>query len=365
MLAAMNSRERIEAAFTHSAPDRTPIFEYELQSPLADAFIRRQYLGDCTHWASAVEEMGFAAAVRQQAIDRLDLAQALGHDMMYVPPPARPQAGQKLAFDMASTAAALDGDPAERVQTRNQRLESEELRLPEERLFIYACLGEEMRRRDMDLPILAPAYAHGIWADTDLMMTMAIAPEVAHEHFALCTRQSTALAKQYLDLGLNLIGVGGDFAGDRPLISPEAYKRFIVPEVAKVSRYVHERGGRAINASDGNLWSVIDAFLVGCEVDGYIEIDYRAGMDLRNLKARYGGTITFLGNVDCSEILSFAKPHEVYSHTREVVEAGLGNGGHILTASNAVMASVPLENYMQLLRAYRDCFGIGWPLKWA
>jgi uroporphyrinogen-III decarboxylase len=157
--------------------------------------------------------------------------------------------------------------------------------------------------------------------------------------------------------------VGGDFAGNRPLISPDAYRTFIVPEVREVARRVHQAGLWAVNASDGNLWSVIGDFLFGCEVDGYLEIDLHAGMDLQRLKSAYGDRITFFGNLDCGNVLSFGTPEEVRRHVVECLEAGAGRGGHILCASNAITASVPRANYLALLAAYRSFFGLP-ALKW-
>ena len=54
------------------------------------------------------------------------------------------------------------------------------------------------------------------------------------------------------------------------------------------SRRIHEGGALAVNACDGSLWSVLEDFLMGCEVDGYIEIDWHAGMDLKKLKTSHG-----------------------------------------------------------------------------
>jgi hypothetical protein len=34
----------------------------------------------------------------------------------------------------------------------------------------------------------------------------------------------------------------------------------------------------------------------------------------------------------------------------------MGNGGHILCASNAITASVPLANYLAVVDAYRSVF---------
>jgi uroporphyrinogen-III decarboxylase len=103
---------------------------------------------------------------------------------------------------------------------------------------------------------------------------------------------------------------------------------------------------------------VIDDFLLGCQVDGYLEIDYHAGMDLRRLKTTYGNRTTLLGNLDCGNILSLGTPAEVKRHVIECLEAGWGAGGHILCASNAITASVPLTNYLALVSAYRERFGL-------
>ena len=68
-------------------------------------------------------------------------------------------------------------------------------------------------------------------------------------------------------------------------------------------------------------------FLLTTEVDGYLEIDLHAGMDLRRLKQAYGRRVTFYGNLDCGNTLSFATPEGVRRHVIECLEAGLGGGG--------------------------------------
>jgi len=255
-------------------------------------------------------------------------------------------------------------DPVERVRQRTEAGLQAPLHVPEETLLVYVLLKEEMRQRDLDLPILAPAYGHGIWTDTDLMQAMLLEPEVAHAHFRLATQRCLAAIEAYLKVGVDQLGVGGDFAGNRPMISPQAYREFIMPEVRVLSRRIHQAGKWAINASDGNLWSVIDDFLLGCEVDGYLEIDSHAGMDLRRLKEAYGDRITLYGNMDCGTILTFATPEEIRRATHECLDAGWGSGGHLFSASNAITASVPLPNYLAMVNAYREYFGLA-PLRLA
>jgi hypothetical protein len=348
----MNARERISAALQHREPDRTPVFEYVLLAPMASRLLGRPCATDPGHWARLLREIGWEQSVRRLASDQLDLALLLGHDMMYVvpnpPPPTPAKEGPPRRWS---------ADPAERLHIRNERAAAAPPP-PEETLQVYACLKDEMRRRDADLPILAPAYVHGIWTDVDLMEALILAPEAAHEHFALATRQALALVDRYTALGLDQIGVGGDFSGTRPLISPAAYRDFIVPEVRRLTRHIHAANRIAVQASDGNLWPVLDDFLFGCEADGYLEIDLHAGMDMARLKAVTRGRVTLYGNLDCGITLSFGTPDEVAAHVTRCLEAGLGGGGHILCASNAITDSIPLENYVAAVNAYRDMFNL-------
>jgi uroporphyrinogen-III decarboxylase len=349
---AMTSRERIGAALGHSTPDRTPMFEYVLLSPLADVLLGRTYAGDPDNWPSLLAEKDWQSAVRQNAIDRVELAERLGNDMIYAIPNPPPPGQEPTPWQPTAE------DPIERLQQRNQHAAETSPAPPDNTMLVYVYMQEEMTRRGLDLPLLAPAYAHGVWTDVDLMQTMLLAPEVAHEHFRLATQRSLAMVEKCEALGIEQIGVGGDFAGTVPIISPRLYREFIVPEVRAVARAVHQSDRWAVNASDGNLWSVIEDFLFGCEVDAYLEIDLFAGMDLRTLKERYGQRITLYGNMDCGNLLSFGSTEDVRRETIRCLEAGWGDGGHVFCASNAITASVPLRNYLAMLGAYRDFFAL-------
>ncbi|MDD5706273.1 MAG: uroporphyrinogen decarboxylase family protein [Kiritimatiellae bacterium] len=353
-MTTMTSRERVMAALAHREPDRTPFFEYVLLSPVADHFLGHRYAyGE--YWNELVQEKGWEQALRQLARDIVGLAKALNHDMVYVHACAQPA---KAPVPPPEPPPTFD-DPVEELAWGIARIEESFAPPPDEPYLIFHWVRQEMEREGIDLPILAPAYTHGIWTNTLLMQVMALEPEVAHRHFALATRWALEAIKQYERLGVEMIGVGGDFAGNRgPLISPAAYRRFVVPEVRHLSRRIHSTGRMAVNASDGNLWPVIDDFLLGCEVDGYLEIESRAGMDLAELKRRFGSRITFFGNMDCSNELSTATPEVVKGLVKECLRQGWGNGGHIFCCNNAITASVPVRNYRAIGEAYREFFGL-------
>jgi len=361
----MTSRERVKAAFDHSSPDRTPVFEYVLLPPVAESVLGRpfvEYLAGMEPWLVMARETGFERALHGYAEARVEIAARLGHDMIFASP--NPVPGAPYLYDPLSELGARfeisrEGDPVQRLQDRNRRVSATAMgALPKDSLLIYDLLREEMAKRGLDLPILAPAYFHGIWTDSDLMQAMLIEPEVAREHFRLATRRSLAVIADYARLGIEMIGIGGDFAGARLLISPESYRSFIVAEVRVCADAVRAAGAWSVNASDGDLWPVMDDFLLGCGVDAYLEIDMGAGMDLGRLRQGYGNRITFLGNMDCGRILSFSPPEEIARVTREILEAGGTHGGHIFTASNAITSSVTPANYLAMVNAYRDRFDL-------
>jgi uroporphyrinogen decarboxylase len=361
----MTSRQRVQAAFNHQEPDRTPIFEYVLLPPVAEAILGSpfiEYLGGMGPWLEMAGEVGFEPAMRGYVRDRLELAMRLGHDLMCVSP--NPVPGAAYYYDPLSELGARfevrpEADPVDRLRARNRKVSETMLgELPRDCYLVFHFLREEMRRREVDLPILAPAYFHGIWTDSDLMQVMLLEPEVAREHFALATLRALKVIEDYAGIGIELVGIGGDFAGTRLLISPGSYREFIVPEVRTCAHRIQAAGARSVNASDGDLWPVIEDFLVGCEVDAYLEIDLGAGMDLRRLKGSYGNRITFIGNMDCGKVLSFGTPEQIRSLTYEILRSGWGCGGHVFTASNAITASVPLPNYLAMVNAYRDWFGL-------
>jgi len=353
----MNSRKRITTALGHKEPDRTPIFEYVLQPPVADAILGRPYVYG-NRLNEYIKEKGWEEAIWQQAIDMVEIARNLRHDMIYaVPNPLPPSPEPKQSFQEKKKLHS--DDPVEEILSRVKQMEENPSSLQEESFLIYIYLRKAMEKFELDLPILAPDYGHGVWTDTTLMQAMVLAPELVSQYYHLITKRCLALAEKYIKLGIEMIGVGGDFAGNKgPLISPLHYRKFIMPEVRKISQFVHSYGKVAVNASDGNLWPVIEDFLIGCEVDGYIEIDLRAGMSLKELKKQYGSRITFFGNIDCANILTFGTPEEIKEHTKECLQAGLGNGGHILCCNNAITESIPVKNYLAIYHAYKEFFGI-------
>lgn len=81
----MTSRERVMAALVHQEPDRTPLFEYVLQPPVADVILDRPYIYG-KRLEELMREQGLEAALQQQAVDIVSMAKVLRHDLLYITP---------------------------------------------------------------------------------------------------------------------------------------------------------------------------------------------------------------------------------------------------------------------------------------
>ena len=134
------------------------------------------------------------------------------------------------------------------------------------------------------------------------------------------------------------------------LFSPAYLRASFFPRLREVVAALHRRGARVIMHSDGDLNCVMDD-IVGCAVDGIHPIETLAGMNVGDLRRRYPGLV-LLGGVDCSQLLPFGTPEEVFNVVRDNVrQAGRG---YFAGSSSEINNEVPLENVLALYEAVRQ-----------
>jgi uroporphyrinogen decarboxylase len=120
-----------------------------------------------------------------------------------------------------------------------------------------------------------------------------------------------------------------------------------------------ELGLYVIKHTDGNLWPIID-MIVDSGIDCLDPIDPQAGMDIADVKAKYGDRIALKGNVDCAQLMTFGAPEETVEATKEALRKGMRaadgsvSGGFICSSSNSIHSGVKPENYLALMRAIRE-----------
>ncbi len=382
----MTGRQRVLAALNHTEPDRTPIFEKLIKSPIADQLLGRPCAA--TNFAHQMERLAdgdWEGLQRQSAVDLIDLAQILGFDMVRLYtnslPPAPEHRPRRVAPDTwqfgsaiteilpsgwlrsrpVSPAPPIPEDEQERQLVASLEAEPVEPAYEDRQFLLFRHAKQVMQERGLDLAVFTQVY--GIYVSSlpvPVLRWFPEHPERIHRFYQQRHIPALASCRRLIAEGADIIGLGGDLASDLgPMLSPAHYREFIMPLIREQADLCHSLGAFCSNASDGDLWAIADDFLLGTNVDGFEEIDFAAGMDLRRLKERYGHRITMIGNIDIRHTLTSGTLAQVRQHTRDCLDAGLGNGGHVVMSSNCIHEGCRLDLFLEHIRAYRDYWGLG------
>lgn len=190
------------------------------------------------------------------------------------------------------------------------------------------------------------AYLIGI---DNLLMNFLIEPEFTEQLLDMVLETNLQTARNALRAGADIIVLGDDYASNAgPLFSPDIFNRFILPRLQKMIDCIHEEGGFAVKHSDGNLWKILDQ-IVDTGIDGLNPMEPTAGMDIGEVKTKYGDRVCLLGNIDCAHLLPHGTREEVEQAVRECIDKASQGGGFILTSSNSIHSSVDPENYRTMI----------------
>jgi uroporphyrinogen decarboxylase len=186
----------------------------------------------------------------------------------------------------------------------------------------------------------------------DLLMAIVTQPELVRALVEMSVTINLELAKEVAARGAKIVYTGDDYAYNKgPLMSPKHFREFFYPGLCRVMGGYKELGLYVIKHTDGNLWPILD-MIIDSGIDCLDPIDPQAGMDLAEVKAKYGDRVALKGNVDCAQLMTFGTPAEVVEATTEALRIGMPGGGYILSSSNSIHSAVKPENYVAMLETW-------------
>jgi len=94
--------------------------------------------------------------------------------------------------------------------------------------------------------------------------------------------------------------------------------------------------------------------MVDTGIDGLHPIDPIAGMNLGEMKKKYGDCLCLMGNVECGNLLSFGTKEEVRQTVKDCIKKAGKGGGYICMSSNTIHGAVNPENYFEMVKAIRE-----------
>jgi hypothetical protein len=137
------------------------------------------------------------------------------------------------------------------------------------------------------------------------------------------------------------------------MASPDWMRAHWLPRLAQIVTILKKAGKRVIYHSDGKMDALIPD-LIGIGVDAINPIEILAGMDLADLKRRFGKDVTFIGGVDCSQLLPFGTPAQIRDEVRRTLDTGAPGGGFVIGDTSQVVPTTPVENLLAFYETVRE-----------
>jgi hypothetical protein len=383
----LTGRERVIRALCHEEPDRVPYGGEGISNPTADVILGRPCVLEMAGELRRMElwSMGRNEELRRRMLeDAHEIAKKAKIDFYRLPGlgPADDSPGPKMVgpsswtfdgrtiYEFIPNSAEIKGssfgeysvktveDFEDYVKGLEERTD-DEIDTSLERTQEYRGL---MRQFTEELQIAV--YGHGAagfmfdnrWLPA-LIKCCYVRPDLVRRYEAQEIRRGIKQGTLEAELGCDVIYIGTDIAYNHgPIVSPKHYHDLIMPYMRMQTDHFHKLGAFVMISSDGNLWPIIDDYLIGTGVDAQREIQTNL-MDRYRLKERFGDRICFVGNVDTQWVLPFGSTEVVIEETKDCIKALSPGGGHILMSSNSINQAVKPENFFTMLRT-KDRYGI-------
>jgi len=383
----MTPRQRVLATFERKPIDKIPIHHIGFSSQVASMVLGREaYVGGgIQQWREAKSlwdgEDAHQEFVEKCERDALDLSIALDHDILRLGYWRMPEKPTKkideytyLYGDPGKNWRLMRCDPdTELYQVIDQyppkaepTLESieksiiaQEKRLEDSRSSSEPSqsVKDMMEKYGKNWVVriggggIGIPYGSMIWLEATLLR-----PDLVARHLDNQAESSIRSIEGLAKAGVKMIFGGGDFASNLgPFYSPESFHELMLPALKRIADACHQHGIYYLFASDGNLWSVADDLFGNSGVDGFYEIDGKAGMDLGLLRERFP-KLTLLGNIS-SGTLHMGSREDVIEETMSCLDEAKQKGGIIVGISNQIVAGTPEENLWAMIdtiKKYRD-----------
>ena len=153
--------------------------------------------------------------------------------------------------------------------------------------------------------------------------------------------------------------IWGDVAYGRDLLfSPECWRTWFKPIVANLTRICHEHGIPVIYHGCGNTRRIFEDFIeIG--IDAYNPMEFKAGMDVVEMRRAFGHRMGFCGGFDVLAWANSSKD-ELKDMVIRMLSAAHG-GGLIFQSDHSVPSNVSGWNYDYVVKLVRE-FG-RYPIK--
>ena len=153
--------------------------------------------------------------------------------------------------------------------------------------------------------------------------------------------------------GLDGFALCADYCfNTNPFISPDMFADLVTPYLTRLCAGYRDLGFFTIKHTDGNIMPIVDQ-LVSAKPDALHSLDPQGGVDIAEIKQRFGDQVCLIGNVNCG-LLNSGTDEEVIESARYALRHGMPGGGYIFSTSNCVFTGMPLARYELMWKVWHE-----------
>jgi hypothetical protein len=131
-----------------------------------------------------------------------------------------------------------------------------------------------------------------------------------------------------------------------PLLSPEMFKKYMVPRYRTVTDHLRSKGVDIIFVdSDGDITKLIPLWLEA-GINGIWPFEVQCGMDVVKIRKEYGNDLCMAGGID-KRALAYGK-NEIDAELKRISPL-LSKGGYIPWPDHSMPPDIPLKNFMYFM----------------
>lgn len=362
----MTSRERIRCALEHKQPDRVPIHDAVWQSTLA-----RWKEEGFPHGVSPDDYFGYEIARFRPDLGPQLPYEILEEDEKYIT--YRNSFGQVLKDhrDRSSTPQVMDSP----IKTRNDwNGLKEKLVASEDRSIVLISYSSSTKyvnwRKAREIfqrqykegrfiiysPIIGYDLVQRYLGAENLLIAISSEPDWVKEMYMTQAKLSIDMCELMIEKGFQFDGVfaSSDLGYINGLLfSPNCYKEQLLPADKMLCDYFRSRNIPVILHSDGCVKELIPHFIeAGFSCLHPLEV--KAGMDVRELKKKFGENLAFMGGID-TRLMSKRNPRFIEEEIKSKFDIAKKGGGYIYHSDHSIPPDVSFQQYqlvMELVKKY-------------
>jgi hypothetical protein len=188
-----------------------------------------------------------------------------------------------------------------------------------------------------------------------VMLWIGLYPEEVGEFVRRLGEFAVSLTKAQIAAAAGMLDgmvIWGDVAYRKDLFfSPAYWRRHFKPVVKAIVDICHGHGLPVIYHGCGNVSRIFGDF-IETGIDAYNPLEAKAGLDVVDLRRRYGHALAFCGNMDVVTWADGSK-EDIRRMVLTKLNAAKG-GGYIVQSDHSVPANVSAANYEYLIGLVRE-----------